>query len=226
MSERLPIELIYHIIKSLDDRSDDGDSVERVGSISPALLACSLIQQGQSSNFLMRARFLSELRIRGIVKHDFHAPLLGQSLHPSALIIDISEDELNSPFPQGFACVGEFINALPFPGQLQKLTIKITREIQTWDRALRPTPADYEILSKVLDGLLKHGMLERVDLTIVISVLEDLDRQPPDGAAEVVNLEKAFGGLLKAGVLSSDIVIERKSGEVFRRWSVGQRVEA
>ncbi|KAF4566609.1 hypothetical protein EYR36_012040 [Pleurotus pulmonarius] len=126
----------------------------------------------------------------------------------------------------GFACVGEFINALPFPGQLQKLTIKITREIQTWDRALRPTPADYEILSKVLDGLLKHGMLERVDLTIVISVLEDLDRQPPDGAAEVVNLEKAFGGLLKAGVLSSDIVIERKSGEVFRRWSVGQRVEA
>lgn len=128
----------------------------------------------------------------------------------------------NFSYLQAFECVGDYIHELPFPKHLRRLTIKITRDLWAQDVALCPTLSDYEKLNQVLSELLAQGTLQHLDLTFV-SLVERHPSLLPEGAAEIVKLEKVFGELLELGGLSTVITIGLCFGEVLTQWSVDKR---
>lgn len=93
-----------------------------------------------------------------------------------------------------------------------------------WSEVLYPQPSDYEILLRILQQLLAHGSLERIDLKIVIT-MESHTRpvwEAGDQAREASKLLVGLAPLLEAEVLHAVFIFQRWRDmelEVLWSWS-------
>ncbi|KDQ31215.1 hypothetical protein PLEOSDRAFT_1111715 [Pleurotus ostreatus PC15] len=161
---------------------------------------------------------LQELSIYSTARR--FVPNLGKVIHPALLAIRVSG---YYPYSMFTSWIQECINLLPFPDRLRRFKIHIG-QLGIWSEVPYPQPSDYGVLLRILQQLLAHGSLERIDLKIVIT-MEAHTRPAWEAGDQVREASKLLVGLaplLEAKVLHAVFIFQRWRDmdlEVLWSWS-------